>query len=261
MYPRVDPYQDHCHLVKAAASAGATPPSEWTALKERFDALSAPAQFPIKKRLTDAILDGHDADIAMLKALTFAEQIGATGGQAIGEIQTAVVARLKALYSEVAAANYDTIANKFDSAAKKFTELAAIADPEADAVSMIDKSNKVRKAFLDAESFGNELTKLVPALCAAMTLASGVDVFPSDHLCVLPLICDPSGHKRADVWKAYEVSGGRCGKWAAMVAAGIKIKASPVVGFGPYRRPTPGDDAPIEPFDHLRRPSGRGVFT
>jgi alkyl hydroperoxide reductase subunit AhpC len=93
-------------------------------------------------------------------------------------VQRQVLRRLREIYSTVAADNYAAVAAQFDKAAKQFTDLAATCDVKADAATIIDKPDKVRRAFLDAESHANAINRLLPALAAAATLARGFDTMP-----------------------------------------------------------------------------------
>jgi hypothetical protein len=191
-------------------------------------------------RMTDAVIGGDpDADIPLLKALAAAEAMDpATGGKAVAHLGDRVLHRLREIYA--AGANYAKVAALFDDAAQHFCDVANIVDIESDAASMIDKPDKVRRAYLDAESFANALTKLVPPLCAAATLATGIDIHPSDQLAVLPLVADTSGHKRRAVWDAFDTTGGRCGHWGALHRANITIRAADLDTYQkPYRRPLP----------------------
>jgi hypothetical protein len=192
--------------------------------------------------LPDAVIDGDpDADIPLLKALAAAEQMDpATGGKSVAHLRDRVLHRLREIYTAVAGANYRAIAAQFDNAAKRFTDVANTVDVEADPVSMLKANDKVRQGFLAAESYANELTRLVPPLCAAATLATRIDIHPSDQLAVLPLVADTSGHKRRAVWDAFDTTGGRCGHWGALHRANITIRAADLDTYQqPYRRPLP----------------------
>jgi hypothetical protein len=164
----------------------------------------------------------------------------ATGSRAVAHLRDHVLHMLRELYGAVAATNYQAVAKQFDDAATRFTKVASTVDVEACAASMIDKPDRQRKAYLDAESFANQLTRLVVPLSAAMTLARGVDVHPSDDLAVLPLVCDVTGHNRRAVWNAFDTKGGRCGHWQALHRANITIRAAELYHYQqPYRRPLP----------------------
>ena len=227
--------------MEAVNDAGLPPPPEWTALRDRFDAYLTPTQ-SILNRLTAAVIDGQpDADVPLLKALAAAEMMDpATGGKAVAHLRDRVLHRLREIYTAAAGANYRAVAERFNDVAQHFCATANTVDIEADAASMIDKPDKVRRAYLDAESFANALTKLVPPLCAAATLATGIDIHPSDQLAVLPLVADTSG-KRRTIWDAWDVGQqGRTGRWGALHRANIPIRACPLDTYQqPYRRPLP----------------------
>jgi hypothetical protein len=283
MYPNtVDPFTDHLDLVRAVTDAGIPPPQQWTETLARFDAFTA-LQFPIRQRLADAITNGGTDDVALLKAAAAGEEIGAAGNQTTAYVENQVLRRLREIYADVAADNYTAIAAQFDKAATKFTELAATCDVEGDAASMLAAPDKVRKAFLDAESFANQINRLLPALAASATLARGVDVFLGNQLIMLPLCVNVDGHKRRDIWTAWDHTTGRTARWGALVRIGVPIQARALdQPLAEYRRPLPlerrqrqvpgqprgiieqymydPEDEQPEPFDPIiRRPSGRVV--
>jgi hypothetical protein len=100
--------------------------------------------------------------------------------------------RLREIYHGIAAENYQAVAKQFDGTAKQFAETAAIVDPDSDGSELVGTPEKRQKAWINAALHANELSRLIPPLAAAMTLASSVDVFLGDHTVVLPLVCDPA---------------------------------------------------------------------
>jgi hypothetical protein len=274
-------FHDHIQLVEAIADVGVQPPEGWTALRQRHADYMA-LQFPLRDRLAGAILEGTDADLSALRALVVAEQLAQTGSQANAHVEGVVLQRLREIYAAVAADNYRAVAALFDGAAQRFGDTANTVDVEAGAATMIDKPDKARQAYLAAESYANELTRLTVPLGAAATLASRRDIHPGDDLAVLPLVADTTG-KRRTIWDAWDTKGGRCGHWGALHRAAIAIRAADLDTYQqPYRRPLPitheqrqvpgaargviewvsvdpEEPAPVYPIDPVRRPTGRGV--
>jgi hypothetical protein len=235
-----DPYWDHLQTVQAVAAAGVEPPAEWVALRDRFDALFPDnPTFGLRDRLARAVINPQpDDDLPLLKAAVTAEGLG--NNQAFGHIRAAVLDELRRIYSTVAQQNYQAIAKQFDQAAKRFADAAALADPEGDPASMISQPDKSRKAYLDSESHANQLTRLIPALCGAATLATGIDVHPANQQLVLPLCVDVSTGKRRSLWDGWDTTSGRTGRWGALAKLCATIRAHPLTEpLTEYRRALP----------------------
>ncbi|MGA7054528.1 MAG: hypothetical protein WBZ37_25325, partial [Mycobacterium sp.] len=207
-------------------------------------------QFPLRERLTNAIINDTDDDIAELKALVCAEVLAAPGNQGSAAVTAGVVHELKRLYSDAAPDNYRAVAKQFDNAAKRFTDLAELVDVEGDAAALLNEPDKTRQAYQDAESFANQVTRLLPAMAAAMTLATGVDVFLGHQQLMLPLCVDVDSGKRKDLWTAWDVKNtGRTGRWGALHAAGATIRAHPLdVRLTEHRRPLPYEPDDADPL-------------
>jgi hypothetical protein len=75
---------------------------------------------------------------------------------------------------------------------------------------------------------------------------------------ILALVVEPGACSRAELFKAWQTTSGRAGRWAALLKAGAKIRAHPLDDFTPYH---PDDDKPkvAEPIDPRRRVPGRVV--
>lgn len=247
------------HRVATVESAGVVLPPEWAELKARFDNLAALRdECPMLARLTDAVLPGDtSADIPQLRALALAEASRIGTEQVTNHVRRHVFEKLRALYGPAAPKNYRAIAQRFDKAAKEFSDAAALADPEADPATMIDQPDKVRKAWLSAELLASELTRLVAPLSAAAALCGvkGVNREPVQ----LALVCDPGRAHRRRAWEAFLCRTGRCGKWAALRRLNIPIRAYPAEGLGnfeAYREPRPvehrEEQIPGRPFGFVR---------
>ena len=117
-----------------------------------------------------------------------------------GAVRNAVLQRMRDVHAAVARDVYASIAEKFDQAAKRFVAVASLADPEADAVTMIDAPDKARKAWRDAESYANALTRLLPAMSAAASLAGIPDADSDSSVCCrwsqTSPVCTSVGHGR-----------------------------------------------------------------
>ena len=119
-------------------------------------------------------------------------------------------------------------------------------------------------------------------LAAARTVATGTDVHPANQLQVLPLCVHLDGHKRRELWDAWDVGQqGRAGRWGALHRAGITIRAASLDGpLTEYRRAAPIErrqrqragaprgeiewymfdpETDVEPIDPVRRPTGGAV--
>ena len=152
-----------------------------------------------------------------------------------GAVRDAVLQRMRDVHEAAASDVYAAIAEKFDTAAKRFVAAASTTDPEADAVTMIDQPDKVRKAWLDAEGFGNELSRLLPAVQAAAALAGIADA-ERDHV-ALPLIADLADCHRRRVWEAWLTTTGRTNRWGALLRAGAVLRCCPLEEHEWYAEP------------------------
>lgn len=238
-YFRQDPYTAHTKAVAALTAAGITPPVDWLALRDRF-AAHVDAADSMVGRLTAAVLDGaSDADLTALRAGALAETQATPQESATvtNVLRTAVVRRLRDLYAPHAEPNYLAVATLFDAQADKFTRAAAIVDPESDPADLITADVKTRTAWTDASLAAVELDRLVPVLQSAADLAGTSTDRPET---LFALIADPGEVHRRTAWEAFNTSGGRCGRWAALLAAGITLRAcNPLAALAPYRQPKP----------------------
>jgi len=134
-YP--DPYWEHLQTVQAVQAAGVEPPAEWVALRDRFDALFPDKPtFPLRDRLAQAVISPQAGDdLELLKAAVTAEGLG--NNPAYAGVRAAVLHELRRIFGTVAQQSYEAIAKEFNSAAKRFTDAAALADPEGDATALL----------------------------------------------------------------------------------------------------------------------------
>lgn len=191
-----------------------------------------------------AIVKGTTDDASQLWAVACAEF--ATPDVLKNELQLSVRERVNAAardaYSKVAADNFRSIAARFDEAAGAFLDAATICDPRTDAADVVTVSEKVRKAWQATATHSRELTELLPVLRAAAELAGFCGPDPDD---VVDIAVDAKGLTRTqlmDAWPVEDresiqarqandgftrsrVSITRCGRWAALIAAGAVIRA------------------------------------
>jgi hypothetical protein len=133
-----------------------------------------------------------------------------------------------------------------------------VIDPETEAAEMVGASDKHRRSWLDADILARQLTALIGPLFAAARLTgtvpetAGRDNGGKDAV-LLPLVCDPGGAHRRRCWEAWEAKG-RCGRWSALVALGVRLRGWPadhLDTFQPYR--------PARPLEERFEPVALGV--
>ncbi|HYB34400.1 MAG TPA: hypothetical protein VEF72_00395 [Mycobacterium sp.] len=254
---RFDPFAEHTRLVDEVASAGASPPGEWMKLRKRFRAfLDMGGRAPMQHRLVDAVVTGSDADIVALRAAAHAEQLEQP--KVVAAVRDAILQRMQEVYRPVATEQYGKVVDVFDSAANKFTAAAQVINPETPAAEMVGASDELRRNWLDADILARQLTTLIGPLHAAARLtgtvpeSAGRDGGGKDAV-LLPLVCDPGELHRRRVWEAWEAKG-RCGRWSALVAHGVRLRGWPadqLEAFGPYR--------PAKPLEERYEPVALGI--
>ncbi len=235
-------YAKHTRLVKAVAAGGVEPPKAWTALNERFTAFVAD-KGDATERLTRAVIEGDAEAISALRPLALTEALADAQPQIAGmvntAVRTAVLNELTNTWARHADATYKSLAAKFDTAAKKFIAAADLADPEADAETILTGSDKARTAWTEAPMIAAQLDELMPALHAAAVLCGTISAKGSDPLTLLPMTVDVINQHRRHLWTAWR-SDGRAGRWSALVALGATIRAHPdPASIEPYRTPKP----------------------
>jgi hypothetical protein len=251
-----DPLHAHSGRVDLVAAAGVQPPAEWLRLRDSLKAFIELDATAMLAKLTSAVIDGAPADdVAVLRAAAYGEQ--QMSPKIIAHVRGAVARRMVEAYSAVAVENYAKVAKLFDAEAAKFVACAEAVDVDADGAEIVDRPDKVRKAWLDAEKHAHHLTKLLPALAAAASLAglpesAHRDIGGRDAVLV-PLCVDVTRPHRRKVWEAWSTKHTRCGRWSALHAANVPIRALPsdqLDAFEPYRKAMPLQEqlVPISPM-------------
>lgn len=232
-------YDDHVSMVLDATVPGVVgPPGEWAELRQRFDGFAGMTG-TAADRLTAAVIAG-DTDVFELRTLALAEAAAAAQPTAMAKVTNTVKAavgeRLQHIYQQHAEGIYDKIADTFDATARKFIAAADQVDPEAAADEVVGANTKVRNAWSEAPALAAELDRLLPALVASARLCG---MSGHDALLPLPLTVSTEGHHRRVVWTAWD-SDGRCGRWSAIVASGVQLRAArDPQSVQDYRRPKP----------------------
>lgn len=231
-------YDDHVSAVLAATIPGVVaPPKDWIELRQRFTEFTK-MESAAADRLALAVLDGDDDEIFELRVSALAEAAGQHNPQAAAavtnKVRGVVLERLNLLYSAEATDIYGKIADRFDATAQKFTAAAELVDPEVNADEVVAANTKVRNAWTEAPAIAAELDRLLPALLASARLCG---MTGHEALLTLPLTISTDGHRRT-TWSAWDSKGDRCGRWSAIVAAGIEIRAArDPQAVREYRRP------------------------
>ncbi len=233
----IEPMTRHVNLVKKVATV-VEPPPDWTTLLDRFTTFTTMTG-SAGDRLAAAVIDGDDT-VPELRTLALAEAAGEAkptiAAAVINRVRADVLPKLEAIIAEHSDAIFNAVADGFDAIAEQFTAAAKLADPEADAETMVTANAKQRSAWSEAPVLAAQLDEIIPAVQAAAKLC-GAD--GPDTLTLLPLVLDPDGCHRRVVWEAFN-STGRAGRWSAIAAAGIPIRCHrDPASIAPYRLAKP----------------------
>lgn len=251
-----------CHLasVDTLANAGIEPPKAWTELRARYTdyvELGATAA----DRLAAEIITPLGADLVALRNCAIVDELTITGpaeARVSDTVRTHVLKELQRLYGPAAQQNYDRAAQKFNSLARQFSDCARATDVEADGNSLIHASSAERQAWMDAPTVAGALEEsLRPLLAAAVLcgapptvafLGQASDIITAEHQ--IAIACVPGKAHRRRVWEGWLTTGRRTGRWGALHAAGVRLKASDrPADVTPYQRPP----KPIPVLDNLNR--------
>lgn len=246
-----DAFAAHLSAVQTLDAAGISPPAEWRALRDRYSEFVELGSAAMD-RLTQQIVNpsGGGVDLVALRANALAEQAGAAEHSAeVNErVRSAVLQKLQELYAPAAQRNYRNAAARYDDAAKRFTDLAKAIDVEADAGALLSADGRQRQAWFDAPAAAAGLEEaLRPVLTAAALcglrpdvgyLTAATDVATTEIQ--IALAADPGRAHRRKVWLAWLKTDGRTGRWGALAALGVKLRAAgDPTRVDPYRRPEP----------------------
>jgi hypothetical protein len=249
--------------LRHVASAGIELPPAIDQLRQRLKSFQRMTDAnAMRERLAEAVIaDDPEDDRELLWAVSLAE--ATANPPLVADLRDFVRLRvnrqIRSVYAESALPTYSAIAAKFDKAAQALTTAAALVNIEATAEAVVGGTDKTRKAWQDAATAAAELNRLTQSLKAAAVLASLCDDDADNDL---PLCCDPGEAHRREVWHAWETplreaqaerdarnngpftigqpaAPSRTGRWGALLALGVTLRASPPDAFTPYRRPEP----------------------
>jgi hypothetical protein len=235
----IDRFTTHLRRVETLAAAGIAPPKPWTELYARFTDYRQ-MELCAGERLVAAITNpGKSDDVVLLHALALAEQIGhdLPGIQARVDqrVAAAIESALAELYKPCAERNYQTAQARFDAAAQAFTEAASAVDVQADAADIVNAPDEQRAAWTAAEALAGQIDAALPVLTVAAQLA-GIAV-DAETGSLLAMCVDTTDLHRRALWAAWESQDARCGRWAALVKLGARIRAADLTDIAAYDRP------------------------
>lgn len=228
----------HRDRVARIAEYGGTVPTAYRKAENRWDAWLAASNDQPLTALATAYADGADGEA--LATLRFAALITETAtapqlATVRNSVAPAAYAALRAAYAPTAVKNYSKLAEQYNSAAAEFTRLADIIDPETDAKNLVSADEDTRRAWLEQELIAGKLDSLAPILADAALLA-GTNTNGKPAL--IGLLTDPKSAHRRRVYEAWN-SNGRCGRWSALVALNVDLRAADLDEHRPYREPRP----------------------
>lgn len=228
----------HRERVALIAEHGGTVPAAYRKAEQRWDAWTEASNDQPLTALTDAYADGADeTTLATLRAAALIAEVATPVQLAAvrNSVAPAAHAALRAAYAPQAVKNYSKLAEQYDSAAAEFTRLAQIIDPETDAKNLVAADEDTRRAWLEAELIAGKLNTLATVLADAALLA-GTDT--KSEPAMIGLLTDPKSAHRRRVYEAWNTNG-RCGKWSALIALDVDLRAADLDEHRPYREPRP----------------------
>ena len=229
---------DHRARVARIAEHGGTIPSAYRKAENRWDAWIEASNDQPLTALAAAYADGADEDtLATLRASALITETATAPQLATvrNSVAPAAYSALRAAYAPQAVKNFAKLAEQYNSAAAEFVRLADIIDPETDAKNLVSADEDTRRAWLEQELIAGKLDSLAPILADAATLA-GTNTNGKPAL--IGLLTDPKSAHRRRVYEAWN-SNGRCGKWSALIALDVDLRAADLDEHTPYREPRP----------------------
>ncbi|MDV3129089.1 hypothetical protein M1247_29580 [Mycobacterium sp. 21AC1] len=227
------------------AKAGFAAPDEHAELASRLAAFKN-LDKPVSARLVDALIAGDDDDaLASLRAQAIAEH--GSVERLNGFVEKAVAHRLASIVRADAAATYEAVQERFNTAAAALTVAAGLVDPTTSAHDILALNDlKVQKAWQAAATHSAELDALLVPLVGAAMNAGVAHPAASDSVAgsrspkskslAFGLTVDASGCEdyRAP-WNAWDSDNNA---WAALLAAGATIHAKDLDAYEPARIPS-----------------------
>ena len=229
---------DHRARVARIAEHGGTVPTAYRKAEQRFDAWIEASTASPMAALTAAYADGADEDtLATLRAAALLAETATAPQLATvrNSVAPAAYSALRAAYAPAAVKNYAKLAEEYNSTAAEFVRLADIIDPETDAKNLVSADEETRRSWLAADMIAGKLDTLASTMADAAILAgTSIDSEPA----MIGLLTDPRTAHRRRVWEAWN-SNGRCGKWSALIALDVDLRAADLDEHTPYREPRP----------------------
>jgi hypothetical protein len=244
---RRDDWPAHLTAVGTLRHAGIEPPSAWSDLLRRYTSFVELAN-PAIDHLIAEILSPTGAEVGALRAAALAEEIARTADDAAinQRVQAAVLQKLLETYAPVAQRNYKTAVSRFDDAAKRFTDVTKLVDVEGTGETLVSSTHAARDAWLSAPALAADVEEQLRLLLAAAALTGArQDVAYINEATdtgtaelQIALCANPKGAHRRRVWEAWATKSGRTGRWGALRALNVEIRAArEPVGLTPYARP------------------------
>ena len=222
--------------VNAVENAGGTIPDAYSQTLTKWENFRNTGT-PNTDRLAAAMADPKATDLSELRALAIAEHAAITQIGAVNvALEPIVFQQLKDAYATVARSNYDTIADKFNTAAKTLTDAVAAVNVEATGDEAITWDTKRQQHWSKASLAATELDRVVPQLQAAASLLGIVTARVEEQLA---LTCQPGNLHRRRVWEAWENNDGRTGRWGKLASLGVTIGAADPDNHASYHQPRP----------------------
>lgn len=205
-------------------------------------------------KLNQAVVTGDNKLIrGALAAHTLAE-LASRDYDTRNAAERATLATLRLAYRATATANYHAVAAWYNDQAKALAEDVAAVDIAARAEDVISGTAKARTAWEYAPLHAQALEQAATVLHEAAYLAE-VQLHHTTHERHtdqrLALTLDPSTLGIRELWSLWDQEEEhRAGRYGALAAAHVKLRAADIDDFAPHRRP--------KPFETTYVPSGRG---
>ncbi|RJO74902.1 hypothetical protein D5S18_15920 [Nocardia panacis] len=221
----------HTEAARTVAANGGVLSKKWLEIESRYEAYLY-RQSSVIDDLCDAVLSGSDElELNLRYGLAMAKAAGIAGGSTApaeavinGEVRTRVAGALILEYRKTADENLKRVAAAFALNLQRFRSLTEQVDVETTAESLINAPDEARMAWLKAPEAAQELDKNLNGLRAAAWLTGArLDTHQGS---LIGLVCptDGVGKERRAMWAAWD-TGGRTGRWGALLAAGIEVSA------------------------------------